>query len=52
MVKKWSLYFFALLFTIQLNAQSSLEDSLKVTSYANLSHKFEQTNSDKNFESL
>ena len=35
-----------LFFTIQLNAQSSLEDSLKVTSYANLSRKFEQSNSD------
>ena len=46
MFKNWSLYFFTLLFAFQLNAQSSLEDSLKVSSYANLSRKFEQSDSD------
>ena len=46
MFMKWSICYFVLFFTIQLNAQSSLEDSLKATSYANLSRKFEQSNTD------
>ncbi len=47
MIKGFQLYFLLLLFSFtKANAQSSLNDSLKITHYAKLSHELEQTNTD------